>query len=220
MEKVDTPGSISKQRSSDKKREPRHSCQSQLLRTLQVCEKQGKPAQNMSLSISHFERKRHTMPPSRRLLLACISASVILLLGLLTTTGVRHHQHETHALKQTLDQQGQLLHPPPPVLPKGPFYKPVANIAYPATKDNFLTASSARTPDQLPQIPHWNKPKHVTDNTPLFIGFTRNWPILQQAVVSYITAGWPPEDIYVVDNTVRGMLFANIVTRLTQRRAQ
>ncbi|KAN0089467.1 hypothetical protein V8E51_019727 [Hyaloscypha variabilis] len=40
-----------------------------------------------------------------------------------------------------------------------------------------------------------------SENTPLFIGFTRNWRLLQQAVVSYITAGWPPEDIYIVENT-------------------
>ncbi|OTA94256.1 hypothetical protein M434DRAFT_384236 [Hypoxylon sp. CO27-5] len=42
---------------------------------------------------------------------------------------------------------------------------------------------------------------------PLIIGFTRSWPILLQAVVSYITAGWPAEQIYVVENT--GMQQAN-----------
>ena len=36
---------------------------------------------------------------------------------------------------------------------------------------------------------------------PLLIGFTRSWPMLLQAVVSYITAGWPPSQIYVVENT-------------------
>jgi hypothetical protein len=42
---------------------------------------------------------------------------------------------------------------------------------------------------------------HVKENTPLFIGFTRNWRLIQQVVVSYITSGWPAEDIYVVENT-------------------
>jgi hypothetical protein len=41
----------------------------------------------------------------------------------------------------------------------------------------------------------------VPEHTPLFIGFTRNWLLLQQAVVSYITVGWPPEDIYIIENT-------------------
>lgn len=37
--------------------------------------------------------------------------------------------------------------------------------------------------------------------TPLFIGFTRNYPILQQAILSYIASGWPPSEIYIIDNT-------------------
>lgn len=67
--------------------------------------------------------------------------------------------------------------------------------------DNFPLAATAKRGSDLPPIPSWNKPKQVPEDTPLFIGFTRSWPVLQQAVVSYITAGWPPEDIYVVDNT-------------------
>jgi hypothetical protein len=75
--------------------------------------------------------------------------------------------------------------------------------------DNFPLAAGAKSPDALPRIPAWNAPpkQHVPEKTPLFIGFTRNWPILQQAVVSYITAGWPPSDIYVVENT--GTMDAN-----------
>lgn len=41
----------------------------------------------------------------------------------------------------------------------------------------------------------------MPEKTRLYIGFTRYWPLLQQVVVSYITAGWPPSDIYVVENT-------------------
>lgn len=48
---------------------------------------------------------------------------------------------------------------------------------------------------------------------PLFIGFTRTWPILLQAVVSYITAGWPPSQIYVIENT--GVHQANTNDELT-----
>ncbi|KAF8416406.1 hypothetical protein EV426DRAFT_646296 [Tirmania nivea] len=37
--------------------------------------------------------------------------------------------------------------------------------------------------------------------TPLLIGFTRNYPILQQCILSYISSGWPPSQIYIIDNT-------------------
>lgn len=49
--------------------------------------------------------------------------------------------------------------------------------------------------------------------TPLLVGFTRNWPQLLQCVVSYIAAGWPPEEIYVVENT--GVMHANRDGKLT-----
>jgi hypothetical protein len=53
----------------------------------------------------------------------------------------------------------------------------------------------------------------VPEKTPIFIGFTRNWLLLQQAVVSYITAGWPPEDIYVIENT--GTMNSNRLGKLS-----
>lgn len=82
-------------------------------------------------------------------------------------------------------------------------YKPEPTIKSPPIVDNFPLAAAAHSAADLPPIPSWNKPpsKHVDEVTPLFIGFTRNWPLLQQVVVSYITAGWPVEDIYVVENT-------------------
>lgn len=87
--------------------------------------------------------------------------------------------------------------------------------------DNFPLAANG----EVPALPPWiravdgiesetNKaPQNGDLYTPLFIGFTRNWPVLQQAVVSYITAGWPAKDIYVVDNT--GTMGSNKHGRLT-----
>ncbi|KAI5860324.1 hypothetical protein GGS23DRAFT_580874 [Durotheca rogersii] len=61
----------------------------------------------------------------------------------------------------------------------------------------------------LPSVLENNLPPnpHVEEATPLLIGFTRNWPLLLQCVSSYIAAGWPPQDIYVVENT--GVFRAN-----------
>ncbi|ESZ92162.1 hypothetical protein SBOR_7457 [Sclerotinia borealis F-4128] len=106
------------------------------------------------------------------------------------------------------------LHPPEPPLPtetgpKHPIYKTSKPPkSYPII-DNFPLALNAHSASELPPIPKWNQPPnpHVPEKTPLLIGFTRNWRLLQQVVVSYITAGWPPEDIYVVENT--GVMHSN-----------
>ena len=96
-----------------------------------------------------------------------------------------------------------------------PLYKPISNDIPPPIIDAFPLAASAKSPADLPPIPSWNTPPspHVNESTPLFIGFTRNWPLLQQTVVSYITAGWPPEDIYVIENT--GVMHSNRHNLLT-----
>jgi hypothetical protein len=93
--------------------------------------------------------------------------------------------------------------PPPPQLPKKPKYKETSSAPYPSVKENFPLAQAANSAADLPPPPSWNLPPnpHVAEKTPLFIGFTRNWRVLQQVVVSYITAGWPAEDIYVIENT-------------------
>lgn len=85
----------------------------------------------------------------------------------------------------------------------------------PMIKDNFPLAMNARSAADLPPIPPWNKPPtpHVKEKTPLFIAFTRNWPLLQQTVVSWITSGWPAEDIYVIENT--GTMRSNEFGRLS-----
>lgn len=99
--------------------------------------------------------------------------------------------------------------PTPPEPSKGPVYKDVHREIAPPLPEYFPLAAKANSPSDLPPIPSWNRPpeKHVSEETRLYIGFTRFWPLLQQVVVSYITAGWPPEDIYVVENT--GTMDAN-----------
>lgn len=81
----------------------------------------------------------------------------------------------------------------------------------PLINDNFPDAMHI----PLPPIPAWNTltSSHPPERTPLLIGFTRNWRLLQQAVVSYITAGWPASDIYVVENT--GVMDSNKESRLS-----
>ncbi|KAI1506677.1 hypothetical protein F5X99DRAFT_12302 [Biscogniauxia marginata] len=78
-------------------------------------------------------------------------------------------------------------------------YKP-APPTYPPIQDHFPWLTHSRRP---PAVLENNLPPnpHVEESTPLLIGFTRNWPMLLQCVSSYIAAGWPPSDIYVVENT-------------------
>ena len=98
-------------------------------------------------------------------------------------------------------------HPPepPPAEEKHPIYKSPkpSQSPLPPIPEYFPLAAKAKSPADLPPIPSWNKPPapHVLEKTRLYIGFTRYWPLLQQVVVSYIAAGWPPEDIYVIENT-------------------
>ncbi|KAI1802704.1 hypothetical protein F4811DRAFT_554545 [Daldinia bambusicola] len=91
-----------------------------------------------------------------------------------------------------------------------PRYKPAPSYTPPPIQDPF-PALETSTP---PPIPAYNVPEKdiwlkygLEVAPPLLIGFTRSWPMLLQAVVSYITAGWPAEQIYVVENT--GMQQAN-----------
>ncbi|KAF8462162.1 hypothetical protein BDZ91DRAFT_735393 [Kalaharituber pfeilii] len=65
----------------------------------------------------------------------------------------------------------------------------------------------------LPAVHPLNKPPENPPLTPLFIGFTRNYAILQQSVLSYIAAGWPPSQIYVIENT--GVMDSNSLALLS-----
>ncbi|KAI8954143.1 hypothetical protein F4801DRAFT_596217 [Xylaria longipes] len=149
-------------------------------------------------------------PRGLRLLLPLsFLALVLVLIGLFHNTG------QTSQLLKSIqnihggDQQ-QAEEDKAPVRPTNthapPKYKPTPTFAVPSVADPFpLLASSTATP---PPIPVYNVPKPglhrdygLSYMPPLFIGFTRQWPMLLQCVVSYLTAGWPPESIYVVENT-------------------
>ncbi|KAL2264224.1 hypothetical protein VTK26DRAFT_56 [Humicola hyalothermophila] len=105
--------------------------------------------------------------------------------------------------------------PDKPPRPKPP-YKPPKEPS-PPIPDPFPLLSQNPPPDRtLLRAPKANRPtldRHGREPTPLFVGFTRNWPQLLQCVVSYIAAGWPPEEIYVVENT--GVMHANWEGKLT-----
>ncbi|KAK4248940.1 hypothetical protein C7999DRAFT_13150 [Corynascus novoguineensis] len=94
-------------------------------------------------------------------------------------------------------------------------YKPTPEPALPVPDPFPLLSQNPPPAPRLLQAPKINRPpkRHYPEQTPLFVGFTRNWPQLLQCVVSYIAAGWPPEDIYVVENT--GVMYANREGRLT-----
>ncbi|KAI0181684.1 hypothetical protein GGR52DRAFT_50904 [Hypoxylon sp. FL1284] len=84
-------------------------------------------------------------------------------------------------------------------------YKPDP-VPYSPILDHFAWITYANFP---PPVLENNAPPNprVEEATPLLIGFTNNWPLLLQCVSSYIAAGWPPEDIHVVENT--GTFLAN-----------
>lgn len=139
---------------------------------------------------------------------AILYLTITITLIFVTTVSLKRELHQ-----KTIDSLFESEQPAPsvspPELPRHPLYKPPPSEPPLEIVDNFPLAASAQTNDDIPPIPSWNVPSktHVPEKTPLFIGFTRNWRILQQAVVSYITAGWPPGDIYVIENT--GTMDAN-----------
>lgn len=92
---------------------------------------------------------------------------------------------------QELKAPSEPAHPPEDIKPQQPTYKPEHTSNVPPITDNFPFAATAHSSADLPPIPPWNRPRspHVPEQTPLFIGFTRNWALLQQTVVSWITAG-------------------------------
>ncbi|KAK0648985.1 hypothetical protein B0T16DRAFT_327505 [Cercophora newfieldiana] len=138
-----------------------------------------------------------TMPSQRQVvgLLACLSIASFFL------TAVMHR--DAPGLFKFYDD-----HKPPhgeaENMEKHPTYKPKPDYVPPPIKDNFPLLARSKPPP----IPEWNVPRKdlykyhdLPTAPPLLIGFSRSWPILLQAVVSYITAGWPADQIYVIENT-------------------
>ncbi|KAK3315504.1 hypothetical protein B0H66DRAFT_628663 [Apodospora peruviana] len=99
--------------------------------------------------------------------------------------------------------------------PKPPCKKPLRKPSPPNITDPFPLLSKNLSPFYQHLLDERISPKtsHAEEDTPLFIGFTRNWPQLLQCVLSYIAAGWPASDIYVVENT--GTMHANRLGHLT-----
>lgn len=105
-----------------------------------------------------------------------------------------------------LDSISEILKPDEKKPPTTVKYKPTPTWVPPPITDPFpLLAKTDATPPPIPTYnvarPKMHEEYGLDRAPPLFIGFTRQWPMLLQAVVSYITAGWPPENIFVVENT-------------------
>ncbi|KAK4222941.1 hypothetical protein QBC38DRAFT_518093 [Podospora fimiseda] len=142
-------------------------------------------------------------------------------LALTTTLWPQNHPQESIQQEQQQipipDLQAEFFtwsEPDDPLPPK-PRYKPLRQPAPPIPDPFPLLSSNPPPKKSLLKAPEQNRPpkKNYKEKTPLFIGFTRNWPQLLQCVVSYIAAGWPPEDIFVVENT--GVMFSNRDGKLT-----
>ncbi|KAI8957629.1 hypothetical protein F5Y11DRAFT_77002 [Daldinia sp. FL1419] len=102
-----------------------------------------------------------------------------------------------------------------------PRYKPAPSYTPPPVQDPFPALASFNPPP----IPTYNIAEKdiwarygLEIAPPLLIGFTRSWPMLLQTVVSYITAGWPADQIYVVENT--GVQQANARGQLSLQHAR
>jgi len=100
--------------------------------------------------------------------------------------------------------------------PKPPYKAP--REPTPPVPDPFPLLSwnlKASKRSHLLRPPVINRPPkvHYAEATPLLIGFTRNWPQLLQCVSSYLAAGWPASDIYIVENT--GVMYSNLHNKLT-----
>ena len=143
----------------------------------------------------------------RLILIAATISALLILLFLREGPRATAKDYIGKVIHNDGDKKGQL--PQVRFLPE-PTWTP------PPIKDPFTALNTA----DLPPIPTWNTPKKdvhkdygIDYAPPLFIGFTRTWPVLLQAVVSYITAGWPPELIHVVENT--GVQRANAQGKLS-----
>ena len=167
------------------------------------------------MAISRHDISTTLLHPSTR---SRISLAVFVLMSLLSLYSIGYFQPQLTAAHRPVDTLSLMLSNAPPIGISQFFHNPLgmaamqtsrpgriapqhesSGTAQPPMVEIFPIAAMATSPADLPQIPLWNRPPktHVTQSTPLLIGFTQNWPLLQQTIASYITAGWPPGDIYV-----------------------
>ncbi|KAI0156363.1 hypothetical protein GGR57DRAFT_501426 [Xylariaceae sp. FL1272] len=147
--------------------------------------------------------------PRQLIVQVAVALSLVILTIVALRTSSSYRLSKTNPLQTNTDQAAE---PEPP----HPRYKPKPAFTPPPISDPFPSLATS-TP---PPIPSYNVPEKdgwkkygLEVAPPLLIGFTRSYPMLLQTVVSYITAGWPPEQIYVVENT--GMQQANTRGQLT-----
>lgn len=131
----------------------------------------------------------------------------IIFAALLTTGYLYPGRRSREPLKTTGIQDRPLSHTSISV----PFY--LLGLKEDATKLWF--PPDARQSNFSPAVAAYNVPPPALARlrTPLFIAFTRNNAMLNQAVLSYIAAGWPREDIIIIDNS--GTMDANPLGLLT-----
>ncbi|KAG5913416.1 hypothetical protein E4U42_001186 [Claviceps africana] len=146
----------------------------------------------------------------RRLTLVSVLVAITLVIALSSPHG--------RVIRNSFGKHAEHVRPSEPVEPmkKQPKYLAEPEWSPPPIKDPFPSLTTSPPPP----IPAWNIPRKdlhkeygLSYAPPLFIGFTRGWPLLLQTVASYITAGWPAEQIYVVENT--GTQRANLDGRLS-----
>ena len=144
----------------------------------------------------HLGRKLH---PS------ILAFSIIVLVCFTYTQYTRQSASSLHESIPIVDYSHPGDRRPPTTNPPPRYISTTKRLPPPAVDPFPLLATTTEKPPPIPQhnIPRRNLPReyNLAQPPPLFIGFTHQWPMLLQAVVSYITAGWPADNIYVVENT-------------------
>ncbi|KAK6350945.1 hypothetical protein TWF718_004125 [Orbilia javanica] len=139
---------------------------------------------------------------NRRAILALSGAlTLFLLFGAVT-----HHVKPVIIYDHLPESWGSKLPPPQEGAPS-----PVTPSPPPFQEEIFPLAKAGKIPKVNPK----NIVKGNNLKTPLFIGFTRNWYLLEQAVVSYVAAGWDASQIIVIDNS--GVMDSNLHGLLTPK---
>jgi hypothetical protein len=138
---------------------------------------------DIQMSVIDPSTKRRYGPPKRKVYIAVALLVMFLLFGLFVRGRFRPRIDEPLLLSDS-----------EPLL--GP--EDATKLWFPFTENVFT-----------PTVATFNAPPPASERvrTPLLIGFTRQSAMLHQTILSFIAAGWPREDIIVVDNS--GTMTAN-----------